>query len=98
LSVAELRAITQHQNNDADTPSRRQGTHRRELAENVIAVLDDGCHIVCHGNRYFIAKPGADLLKDLLSIKGVQYEPLEDAVQQLEQILQQRRLHGGSTR
>lgn len=98
LSDAELRAITQHQSNDAAVPSRRQATHSGELAENVIAVLDDGRHIVRHGNRCFIAKPGADLLKDVFSIQGVQCEPTKDVVQQLEQILQQRRLHGGATR
>lgn len=99
LSDAELRAITQHQHNDAvEAPTRRQVTHSGELAANVIAVLDDGRHIVRHGNRCFIAKPGADLLKDVFSIQGVQCEPSKDVVQQLEQILQQRRLHGGSTR
>lgn len=99
LSDAELRAITQHQHNDAvEAPTRRQVTHSDELAANVIAVLDDGRHIVRHGNRCFIAKPGADLLKDVFSIQGVQCEPSKDVVQQLEQILQQRRLHGGSTR
>lgn len=99
LSDAELRAITQHQHNDAvEVPTRRQVTHSGELAANVIAVLDDGRHIVRHGNRCFIAKPGADLLKDVFSIQGVQCEPSKDVVQQLEQILQQRRLHGGSTR
>ncbi len=98
LSDAELRAITQHQKNDDDAPSRRQVAHSGELADNVIAVLDDGRHIVRHGNRCFIAKPGADLLKDVFSIQGVQCEPTKDVVQQLEQILQQRRLHGGSTR
>lgn len=99
LSDAELRAITQHQRNDAvEAPTRRQVAHSGELAANVIAVLDDGRHIVRHGNRCFIAKPGADLLKDVFSIQGVQCEPSKDVVQQLEQILQQRRLHGGSTR
>jgi len=99
LSDAELRAITQHPHNDAvEAPTRRQVTHSGELAANVIAVLDDGRHIVRHGNRCFIAKPGADLLKDVFSIQGVQCEPSKDVVQQLEQILQQRRLHGGSTR
>ncbi len=95
LSREELRAITEKNLDTHPTakPGRQLSSREGELADNVIAVLDDGSHIVRHGDRCFVAKPGADLLKDIMSVKGIECGPSKDVVQQIEQILQQRQLH-----
>lgn len=100
LSREELRAITEKNldTGHAAKPSRQLTSREGELADDVIAELDDGSHIVRHGDRCFVAKPGADLLKDIMSIKGIQCGPSKDAVQQIEQIIQQRQTHGFTTR
>lgn len=73
------------------TTPQRLFNSQRGYADNVLHVYDDGRQLVKIGDRCVIADVGADLQKNLWSIRSAPCQPKPDATEQLNQILEQRR-------
>ena len=75
----------------ATTTPQRLFNSQNGYADNVLYVYDDGRQLVKIGDRCVIADVGADLQKNLWSIRSTPCQTKPDATEQLNQILEQRR-------